>query len=378
MSGLDVINIGAVNYDYMFHCTREDIVPMDEGSESLGGSAEEIERDVTELAGKHRKYTTQLGGSALITLRVTKCICPEYRVGYVGVCGEPALFDLRYGRTRDLQQETSFIDDRRWFFHTDNRFDRPENKAIAQSVVRLYNHTRNCIRIAPNANNTLLERIRERERNTGTSLSDYLAEARWVHLSSLSDFEQFAEIFHAVAEASVKNPALKVSMDPGFAYTSVYRKRLQPMLGCCDYVFLNSTEKKNLGGGAEGKRELYSNLRDYLAGAGALDRCTLVVKYNDHHEVLNFPGGKSSVRTIFHQELHTYELNNDTGAGDSFAGGFIAGMLMPALNRDVTGPVHLGTVAARGRMLSFDYEDPYENIAADAGKFIRVHTHFMD
>ena len=55
-------------------------------------------------------------------------------------------------------------------------------------------------------------------------------------------------------------------------------------------------------------------------------------------------------------------MNNDTGAGDSFAGGFIAGMLDERINGDIAEAIQLGVLAARGRMLSFDYENPYLNI----------------
>ena len=55
-------------------------------------------------------------------------------------------------------------------------------------------------------------------------------------------------------------------------------------------------------------------------------------------------------------------LRQDTGAGDSFAGGFISGMLDDRLNSDIAEPIQLGVLAAKGRMRSFDYENPYLNI----------------
>lgn len=50
------------------------------------------------------------------------------------------------------------------------------------------------------------------------------------------------------------------------------------------------------------------------------------------------------------------------GAGDSFAGGFHHGMLDDRLNSDIAEPIQLGVLAAKGRMRSFDYENPYLNI----------------
>ena len=41
---------------------------------------------------------------------------------------------------------------------------------------------------------------------------------------------------------------------------------------------------------------------------------------------------------------------------------FIRGMLDDRLNEDIAGPIALGVLAAKGRMISFDYEDPYLKI----------------
>ena len=119
----------------------------------------------------------------------------------MGVCGTPTRFDLQYGKTNQLTEELAHLDDRQWLFTTQDRFDDPYDKAIAKSIVRLYNHTRNCIKIAPCANNTLLDRIQEQEETTGLSFSGYLSQTRWIHLSSLSDFDQFEAIMQYVIEA---------------------------------------------------------------------------------------------------------------------------------------------------------------------------------
>ena len=190
------------------------------GDENLSNPISDVENDIQELAIKGKEYTTQIGGSAFITLKVAKHILPNLQVAYVGVCGTPSPFDLRFGKTNDIDAELAHLDNRDWLFTTRERFDDPYSKAIAKSIVRLYNHTRNCIKIAPCANNTLLDRIHEQEARTGTTLAEYLAQARWIHLSSLSDFDQFEAIMQSVIQAKHLNPAMKVSMDPGFEYTS--------------------------------------------------------------------------------------------------------------------------------------------------------------
>ena len=370
MAGLDVICIGAINYDYMFHCSEEDLIQKDDnvGSEHLSNPISDVENDITELVMKNKQYTTQIGGSAFITLKVAKHIFPDFRTAYVGVCGTPTRFDLQYGKTNQLTEELAHLDDRQWLFTTQDRFDDPYDKAIAKSIVRLYNHTRNCIKIAPCANNTLLDRIQEQEETTGLSFSGYLSQTRWIHLSSLSDFDQFGAIMQYVIEAKAINPALRVSIDPGFEYTSLHRDRLRPLLSHADYIFLNNSEKKNLGGNEKELRTLYRNLCAYFADAAP--GCTLIVKHDDRHELITFQDGHCRIRTTRHKKLYHYQLNNDTGAGDSFAGGFISGMLCDRLNSDISLPIQMGVLAAKGRMLSFDYENPYINIQKFTQEFL--------
>lgn len=374
MAALDIICIGAINYDYMFHCTAEDLKTEDRyaGNEDLSNALSDVEADILELIKKNREYTTQIGGSAFITLKVVKHIFPGLKAAYTGVCGMPSEFDLTHGKTNDLSSELAHLDDRRWLFTTENRYDEPYSRAIAKSVVRLYNHTRNCIKIAPCANNTLLDRIRDQEEQTGESFAGYLAKARWVHLSSLSAFDQFLEITKDVLRAKELNPALKVSVDPGFEYTSLRRDALHQFLTHVDYIFLNNSEKKNLGRNAKRMRELYGNLREYFTASDDAPPCTLIVKHEDRHELLRFTKERTLVRTVRHKKLYQYELNNDTGAGDSFAGGFISGMLSDKLNADLAAPIQLGVLAAKGKMKSFDYENPYLKIQELAAEFMKA------
>ena len=89
MAGLDIICVGAINYDYMFHCTGLDLVETSAGGgdENLSYPISDVENDIQELAIKGKEYTTQIGGSAFITLKVAKHILPNLQVAYVGVCG---------------------------------------------------------------------------------------------------------------------------------------------------------------------------------------------------------------------------------------------------------------------------------------------------
>lgn len=60
-------------------------------------------------------------------------------------------------------------------------------------------------------------------------------------------------------------------------------------------------------------------------------------------------------RTYHHNRLLFTQILNDTGAGDAFDGGFIAGMLSPVLLSHQPAPIRLGTIAASERLKSLDW-----------------------
>lgn len=359
---IDVICIGAINYDYMFHCDVEDLEITSDGDEKLSNAISSVEADIYELVGKGKKYTTQIGGSAFITLKVVKYILKDAKVAYVGACGTPNEFDLTYGKSNDIEAELSHLDNKEWLFTTEEQETDIINRTIAKSVVRLHNHSRNCIKIAPCANNTLLGRILKQEEETGKSFAEYLSGAKWIHLSSLSDFEQFERIMQYVIKAKSLNPDLKVSMDPGIEYVTVWRERLQPLVCYADYIFLNRSEKGNIGLNAECEDTLLSNLKDYFTKYNSEVSRTLIVKYEDRHDLICFDGEDTKTTTLYHKKLEDNELNNDTGAGDSLAGGVIAGMVSANMSGCIEDAIPVGVLAAKGRMISFDYENPYMNI----------------
>ena len=120
MASLDVICIGAINYDYMFHCTGLDLVETSAGGgdENLSNPISDVENDIQEAGNKRQGVHDRIGGSAFITLKVAKHILPNLQVAYVGVCGTPSPFDLRFGKTNDIDAELAHLDNRDWLFTT--------------------------------------------------------------------------------------------------------------------------------------------------------------------------------------------------------------------------------------------------------------------
>lgn len=106
MKYVDVIGIGAINYDYMFPCKKIDKIDSypDNGEENIGVPNEVVEEEISELyiTGK-KNYSTQIGGSALLALKTIKAIDRNISIGFVGVCGQLNNFDIHYGKSLTLK-----------------------------------------------------------------------------------------------------------------------------------------------------------------------------------------------------------------------------------------------------------------------------------
>lgn len=94
-----------------------------------------------------------------------------------------------------------------------------------------------------------------------------------------------------------------------------------------------------------------------------------VIKNKNHHKLIDFVNGIPYV--YYHKTLRFYKINNDTGAGDCFAGGFIAGILSDKLISQQPAPISLGVLAAKTRMTSMTSSFVYENIRSESEEFFR-------
>lgn len=243
MEYLDIIGIGAINYDYIFFCKKSEYKNRklpEFGQEYLNGTREAIYEDINKLLYT-TEHTNQLCGSAYFAVKTAHVISPELKVAYVGVCGKPTKRELDAGFSVDITEEFSFLYNKEWLFYDEGE------PGIA--LVRLIKGTRNWIDISTGVNSKLQDYIINKEKKEGNKVFiEYLSKSKWIHMSSLSDFNQFQFLVQKVKEAKNINPLLRVSIDPGFEYTKNYKLDLRDVFSIADYVFLNSNELENLIG----------------------------------------------------------------------------------------------------------------------------------
>lgn len=83
--------------------------------------------------------------------------------------------------------------------------------------MKLYRRQRQFISILTGANNSLLNCIQKKGEY---EFINFLASAKWIHITSLKDTSQFISIIEYVHQAQIINPHLKISFDPGYDYTN--------------------------------------------------------------------------------------------------------------------------------------------------------------
>lgn len=145
---------------------------------------------------------------------------------------------------------------------------------------------------------------------------DYLAQARIVHLSSFTNARQRQLQMEAIRHLP---PQVQVSLAPGAIYASLGIEELTPILGRCQFMFLNRSELQTL----TGERQPEVGAQRVLASG-----CRLVA-------VTLGPSLRHPTAYIAHyqEEFWVYpklidkKAGDSTGAGDAFVAGFLFGYL---------------------------------------------------
>lgn len=228
---MDVIGIGAINIDYIKSMSfwesftspyRDEFEP---GVEHFR-SNETIEEKI-EFIGKHEFDYIGPGGSAFNTIRCLAQFELDFKLGFIGVVGSPS------DKCNLNDYITKYLIDSTYVFKSDN----PSGKCI--SLYWKGSGSRSLM-TAPGANDELKTKLLDKAMQD--ELSSYVAEAKWVHLTSLVDPESFAQIVEILKNAKTKNRSLIISFDPGSKYCSDPTNPVKEAIKISDYIFLNWKE----------------------------------------------------------------------------------------------------------------------------------------
>jgi hypothetical protein len=319
----DVVGIGALNYDFMFY--RDGLVSTTDtepgaGIERLKGSYDIITSKVIGSKNRGFKCDVRLGGAAFNTIKKLKDLRGNRsvpRLSYVGVSGVipkeiRATFASHkdYNVSFDIPSEYSFLDVKDWLVET------KASSGLGYFEIRNGHRTGD---IGQGINKELIPELVKNmsayspDRN---ALAEFLSRAKWIHISSLVEINQFLEFVYLLEKVKEFNSALKVSFDPGSEYMFEHVDKLGEMFCLCDYVFLSKSEY--------GERDMRNpDEVKALYGGGHRNITTNIIVTLSATEVqwIHLHNGTANSEVISMEEVTT--IKNDTGAGGALVAGFI-------------------------------------------------------
>jgi sugar/nucleoside kinase (ribokinase family) len=387
-----LIGIGAINLDYTWTqapevAKTEGSLPPDPSKPDQGDEDFYLTYEGARAEIKRRKLTDPtVGGSALLALRAASVVDTDLILGFVGVCGEVPGQDEIVSLNGSLRSHLDFIKSQPWLLAPDSENEGERSPGLA--IVRLNEGQRGHIEIAPCANDEF-QPLAQKKDPTGDQLARYLSSACWIHMSSLASGDQFSFAAAAVRRARAINPHLTVSFDPGEQYVVAetktdkqltdaereFRRAYRNGIAVADFVFLSQKEAEHLNGdGAQSLPEVQQTFAAHVWDHAANRPLVIMVKHKGHNELWAKDGNTPKRRQFPHKRLKDSKIWNDTGAGDVFAGAFIAGMLSPKLRAHQPLPVGLGARAAAARLASME-KDPFPEIGAATTSFLNDLEH---
>lgn len=332
----DVIGVGALNVDYIL--TRQKLLALDPGTVADIGAhfAPGKERPVGEgeiikvlLSAGESAFEVFLGGSAFNTIHTLAALDSGLRWGFVGMAGRP------HSTRADFQA---------WFgtHGVDARYVGFDKRRLAGTCISLLQDGERSLLTYPGANLGMAGHLRRRF----SKVSDMLSQARVVHVTSFFDDETPAVLARVLQDAKRKNDHLCLSFDPGNKWLEDNTEPVRAILDIADYLFVSESELAVLGG-RETEETLERLATRVLARYGATSP-VIVVKQPTGATVFQRVRGRAVCQRYSATRLAADEIEDATGAGDVFAGGFLYASLLPGMG--TRHAVDLGLRLARSKL----------------------------
>lgn len=340
-SAPEVVGFGALNVDYIASASRLSARMAEQVSESTARFEWNTEGPVDELTISKAiqrlgasSLDASLGGSAWLTIFTLAQMRLGLRLGYVGVVGRIETPGLSFVRQMDLLGI-----DRRWVARRPAR--------LCGICLSYLDDVERVMLTHPGANFAMADHLRAH----GEEIAAYLAGARIVHVTSFLDEVTPPVMLKVLTRARSRNPALKISFDPGFDWAAHRSDAIDGILALSDLLFVNHREFKALGGYSLGES-------DEVLSRRVLARCSrgctvFVTKRYDSIEVFrDSSAGVLAQRFHLRRPLRETQIEDATGAGDVFSASVLAALLSGRLQVELG--AYLGLSLSRYRIARGD------------------------
>jgi sugar/nucleoside kinase (ribokinase family) len=311
----EVIGVGALNVDYIAGASRLSERGDERVTESIArfdwnreGPVDEhvITTAIRNLGAASLSHS--LGGSAWLSIFSLAQMRVGIRLAYIGILGRIETPGLSF---IDQMDELGIAHD--WVGRV------PEQ--LCGLCLSYIDDTDRVMLTHPGANYEMHRYIRD----NFDALAEYIATARYVHVTSFLDERTPGEILRLLNRAKQINVGLRISFDPGFDWAEHPNDAVAGILGLTDLLFLNYREFKALGQYRHGEA-------DETVARNILNRCNVgctvfVTKRYDFTESFQSVAGGVALQTFrLRHPLLESELEDATGAGDVFAAAVLSSL----------------------------------------------------
>lgn len=337
----DLVAIGALNTDYIatatqFRKIKSDMVAEHEAMFEIGhervASQKEV-HDVISLIGKHL-LTVSHGGSAFNTVHALARAVPELRMAFVGVAGATEAGMSFADLCAQMHVDTSCI---------------KKSPTEAGMCVSYISRGERSMLTTPGANTEIADYLIERRHQ----ISDLIKRARIVHVTSLFDSKSPQVLAEILQDAKSHNPWLQVSFDPGYDWvrrikTGEQAEPIREILNLATFLFVNQTEfellSSDLGIGTD--HQLAERIFQHLSSQAIL----ILLKRYDEIRIFHRLHRELKEASFKNKPLSDRQIEDATGAGDVFAAGLFAAMMIPGF--ELRDGIQLGLNMVRSKLRS--------------------------
>jgi sugar/nucleoside kinase (ribokinase family) len=334
----DAIAIGALNVDYIMTAQKTKAwgaqLPSDITGKFECGKEKPVSEDqiqyVLSRAGLS-SFEVFLGGSAFNTIHAVAATTTGFRLGFVGVAGNTGVYGLDFCDT--LEQ-----------LGVDSRYVLKASSSSSGVCVSFMREGQRALITNPGANS----QVRDHLMNNYHELTDYLAQARVIHVTPFFDEKTPAILLSLLTEAKRQNPTIRLSIDPGHHWVTNQTDDVHEILKLADFLFLNEFEFVQLA-------ERGIGLSDNELAERVLRLCNpgspvVLLKTAAGIKCFDRKGERLRVAWYSNVNLHADSISDDTGAGDVFAGGFLTAVLSDGMK--ISDGVSLGLRLVNAKLLS--------------------------
>lgn len=315
----DILGIGALNVDYISSKSKMKLLEADTFSELSNSFEHGTERpasreEVVKHLEKHSHiFERFMGGSAFNTIHTSKYVDPHLNTGFIGVT------------SNNLPNDADFL---KYF----------EANQVDTTNVRVFENelSGTCISYIIDGERRMLtnpgvnERFHEVFGNQIDEIVEYASHFRIVHISSLFDDKSPQVIAEFVRKLKERYRNVKISFDPGHHWSENANNAVYDILKYCDILFVNNREFRMLGKGTDldSEKDIAETIMDLISEK------SIIIVQKKYDKIKSYFRVGSKIQNIEHHNASydAEEIEDATGAGDVFAGAFLAASLSPGFS----------------------------------------------